>query len=248
MFKCSAQTIAIVLTATVDPDANLPNLAIRDPGERLSEYLRSFKWWSSFARRHNFHMFIFENSDNSTKFAHLQSSLISVVPVRVQEARMISKGKGAGEAAILSQAADRLKEYSLVLKTTGRLRVLNAEDLIRRHVSEPSVETMISWDPSLSKVDTRCFTVRPSFLGTWMAAIADQVSDDAGFDLESQSARWLMTQILNGQQVRDFARTPSIVGRSASEGVFYSERKARARAAVESVVRGRLRTDPRQRI
>lgn len=237
--------VAIVLTATVDPDRNTPNLVIRNPNERFTAYLMSIKWWSQVAAKSKYDLFIFENSDSAKRFSPLESDVVSVISIEAQDPRSVLKGKGAGESKILFEAAEIVKDYSLALKCTGRLRVLNATEIIERHLAQPEVESMISWDSSLNKVDTRCFTVRPRFLRAWMGAICEQASDDVGCDLESQSARWLMRQILDGQQIRDFARTPAIVGRSASEGVSYSEYKARARSIVEKAVRGRLRTDQR---
>jgi len=237
--------VAVALTATIEPSEAIPNLLIRHPSERLGEYLKSIQWWSKLANQHGFDLFVFENSGRTSDLSKFESESVSVVPAPIQDPTEVIRGKGAGESLILSFASKVLCDYALVLKCTGRLQVLNAPDLLSRHLSVPSAQVMISWNANFSQVDTRCFSVRPAFLREWMSAIESEVSDDQGFDLESQSAGWLLTQILAGHQIMDFSRSPAIVGRSGSEGVSYSQRKARARLLIEGVVRGRLRTDPR---
>lgn len=240
-----APRIAVVLTATISPSVEVPNLLIRDPKERLAEYLESVRWWSKLAARKNFELLVFENSGHASDLALFESERVSIVPVPIPEKDNLAKGKGAGESLMLQLSSELLRDYALILKCTGRLQVINAADLISRHLSSPTAEVVISWDSTLSKVDTRCFTVRPAFLRVWMSAIKHRVSDERGCDLESQSARWLLDQIIAGTHVVDFARSPAIVGNSASEGVAYSRHKARARMLIESFVRGRLKTDSR---
>jgi len=237
--------IAIALTATLEPSEAIPNLLIRDSSERLGEYSRSIHWWSKLANQNGFDLFVFENSGRASDLAIFESESVSIIPVPIQNPTEVIRGKGAGESLILSLASKVLSDYALVFKCTGRLRVLNAPDLMSRHLSVPSAQAMISWNANFSQVDTRCFSVRPAFLREWMSAIESEVSDDQGFDLESQSAGWLLTQILAGHQIMDFPRSPAIVGRSGSEGVSYSQRKALARLLIERVTRGRLKTDPR---
>ena len=240
-----APKIAVVLTATIAPSTEIPNLIVRDSKERLAEYVRSVRWWSKLASKDNFDLFVFENSGHASDLSIFESERVSIVSVPIQESESVKRGKGAGESFMLRLSSEVLSDYALILKCTGRLQVINATDLISRHLSFPTAEVMISWDATLDKVDTRCFSVRPAFLRTWMSAIEHHVSDERGCDLESQSARWLMAQIIAGTQMVDFPRSPAIVGRSASEGVSYSRRKARARMLIESFVRGRLKTDPR---
>jgi len=237
--------IALVLTATIKPSEATPNLMLRDPELRLREYSKSINWWSRLASKNDFDLFVFENSGSAQEISHLESQRVSVISVPSQDNASVRKGKGSGESAILRIAAETVSEYTLALKCTGRLQVLNAADLVERHLSVPEVETIIPWEATFRKVDTRCFTVRPAFLHKWMSEIESQVTDAIGCDLESQSAHWLLSQIHQGKQVADCSRTPAIIGKSGSVGVVYSRRKAVTRMYLEQLVRGRIRTDSR---
>lgn len=235
----------VVLTATISPDPKMPNLVVRDAKSRLDQYKRSVEWWAKTCSRYGYHLMVVENSGQVEKLAEFRSERVQLLAVAEQTSLEVRQGKGSGEAAMLMQASLALKEHPVILKCTGRLKVLNAADLIRSHLAEPNCETAIPWSSSFRKVDTRCFTANPHFLQTWMAQIQTLVSDEEGCDLESQSARWLLTQIAEGQQIHDTSRTPAIVGSSATQGIKYTERKARLRLSIEYVARAKLRTDPR---
>jgi len=163
----------------------------------------------------------------------------------IQDERSVRRGKVSGEAQMLEHAAEVLASYQVLLKCTGRLQVLNAWTLLQTHLEYAHTSAFVSWEPSLKKIDTRCFTVHPNFLAEWMQEVGKHVSDEIGRDLESQSANWLIKRILAGSQVSDFNRSAALVGISGSTGIRYSKPKAHGRMLIERATHGRLRTDPR---
>jgi hypothetical protein len=245
VIRGATSDIAVLLTATIQPSIKIPNLTIRDPKLRLKEYEKSIRWWTRCSSKNGFDLFVAENSGHAQDLRNFESSNVSIIAIEPQAEDSVLRGKGSGESQILKMASEVLSPYQLGLKCTGRLQVLNAAQLIHIHRLNPEVRAMISWDSSLNRVDTRCFSFQPSFLRNWMTSIEEVVSDEIGCDLESTSARWLMAQVLARQFVMDFPRTPAIVGRSGSVGITYTRRKALSRIVIERIVRGRLKTDPR---
>lgn len=208
----------LILTACVNPGAT-PYLALRDPSQRLAQYLASIEVWLN---RSSFRQIVFcENSG----FSHDYGPLVErareagkTLEILVFEGNKGSQafGKGYGEGEILQHAVERstvIANSACFYKATGRIFVRNADSIVSLDAGKPSTFIhFMRW----RYADTRFFKVETSFFREELIDAYREVNDAERVSIEK-----VYRDRLRGKHVLPFGTFPDIVGTCASSGRPY---------------------------
>ena len=233
----------IVLTATVVPGPRQQSLVTRDPKVRLEQYLHAVQWWQKSAEAAGAALAVIENSGNANLFDDLdcvRAGSVQVIPGVCCESQVAARGKGMGEANMLSQASDIFSDKELIIKCTGRLIVRNWETVIRRGTRLEPQRVLVDWNLDLSAADTRFLAAPPAALRDFADYALAVVDDHKGRHLEHAMAEWLVREYSRGSRAALFERTPLFVGTSASTGINYSLVRGIFRSVLENLLNARI--------
>lgn len=233
----------IVLTATVVPEPGQQYLVTRDPKVRLNQYLHAVKWWHKTAEASGVALAVIENSGNAHLFQDLdcvRAGKVQVIQGFPCDTQVAARGKGMGEANMLSQAADLFPNKGLIIKCTGRLIVRNWEEVIRRGNRSQRQQVLVDWNLDLSAADTRFLAAPPAALRDFANYALMVVDDHKGRHLEHAMAEWLVQEYARGNRAAMFERTPLFVGTSASTGISYSIMRGTFRSVFETLLNARI--------
>jgi hypothetical protein len=206
----------LLATATVDP-GETPVVTLRDPKIRLAHYAAATLLW---ARRGPFDAIVLcENSGKGQALAGL-SGPVEAAGKQFEflgfdgNSGSWENGKGYGEGVILAHAFSHsalLKNATSIWKTTGRLFVENAVELLSFHEKDENV-----LDPG----DTRFFKVGAKFFRDHLLAVYRKVNDHKGVSIEVAYERTLEPFRKAGQMI-GFRRPKIYVGQDAGSGNWH---------------------------
>lgn len=203
----------LLLTATVDP-GQTPVVTLRDPEIRLIHYVAATMLW---ARQGPFGGIVLcENSGKGSVLAGLRS----VVEAAGKSFEFLefdgnrgaqTRGKGHGEGCILAHASLKsvlLQKENHFWKSTGRLFVENAAELVEQHAGDEVV---------MSPGDTRFFKVSARFFEDHMLGLYRSVDDNAGTSIEVAYERAFVPFRKSGRII-PFKSNRVYVGQEAGSG------------------------------
>lgn len=127
----------ILMSATITPSKDMPGSTRMDPGVRMNDYMEALKYYESVAPDIVDRIVFLENSGTDLtplKNALQRKSYKNVEFISVSSDYPPAKGKGFGEFKMLDEgllASDVIRPDDHVWKVTGRLKILNIEQLIR---------------------------------------------------------------------------------------------------------------------
>ena len=218
--------ISLLLTGTIDPGAT-PFVTLVDPDARRMDYKQALDSWRTV--RGIDHIVFCENShqDLADFRTHAHTGDFEAISFDGNQSAQRG-GKGAGEFAIIDHAlrnSSELATSDLVLKSTGRLTVHNAEKLIQlvRDQARADVDVLCDLRTHLSVAESRVFFARPEFLRDRLLPLAPIVDDHAGVYFEHALARATHLSLADGRRWRPLPCAPRIAGRSGSTGDRYPD-------------------------
>jgi hypothetical protein len=234
----------VVLTATVRPHV-ASRLTLTDPVARAKDYRRALARWAALARTWpELRIVLAENSgaDLDRLVAGLPGvervELISLTP---PGASTVARGKGACEAALLTEVLPRLGTSDvndLVLKCTGRLFVANVRRMLPSNHDSRAVVARATVD--LSFADARLFGATSAGWQRWLAGMSAEVDEPRGRWLENVLAGRLALALAGGGTVHRLRGAPRFEGRSGTDGRDYG-RRPRLRSVLTGPLEAALR-------
>lgn len=135
----------ILLSATITPSKDMPGSTRMDPVVRMNDYLEALKYYESISTDVVDRIVFLENSDTDLtplKNALPRQSRKRVEFISVSSDYPPSKGKGYGEFRMFDEgllASEMIAPDDHVWKVTGRLKILNIEQLIQSAPAEYEV-------------------------------------------------------------------------------------------------------------
>jgi len=127
----------ILMSATITPSKDMPGSTRMDPAIRMNDYIEALKYYESVAPAVVDRIVFLENSDTDLsplKNALQRKSYKNVEFISVSSDYPPSKGKGYGEFRMFDEgllASEIIGMDDHIWKVTGRLKILNIEQLIR---------------------------------------------------------------------------------------------------------------------
>lgn len=133
------------MSATITPSKDMPGSTRMDPAVRMNDYVEALKYYESVAPEVVDRIVFLENSDTDLsplKNALQRTSYKKVEFISVSSDYPPSKGKGYGEFRMFDEgllASEVIHQNDHIWKVTGRLKILNIEQLIRSAPEEYEV-------------------------------------------------------------------------------------------------------------
>lgn len=215
-----------IITGTIRPPMQMNQLTLRDENERFRQYEESIHFLLD-GRAFSKIIFCENSGYGIEKLAHLldiaqnkdiELELLSYQG-NVEKACIHGKGYGEGEIMdyVFSHSKIALTEPYFV-KITGRLKVNNIEDIVKRIDKEKTYFNI----PNRTRrdiYDTRIYGMPVLQFKNYFLNVYKQVMDEQGIFLEM-----VYTGILQDNKIKvtNFPRYPRIVGMSGSGGIMYS--------------------------
>lgn len=224
----------LIVTACINPDSQVSNIAIRDSNIRFEQYLYALDFFIQlnlitdiiFCDNSNF------NVDYSCIIKKAKSHGKQLEVLRFeQEKKFISdKGKSYGELCIMDYILKHSKvlpRYSSFYKITGRLIVNNFEFIAKNNNDNSKSKFVFLGNPikeSSKKIDTRFYFMTISDLKKMLGILYDIVDESKGFTLERSFYEGISMLELPFELLPVY---PDYIGISGSTGVDYSNTKFR---------------------
>lgn len=215
--------IVILMTACVRPDGMIYT-ALQDPQIRAKQYLDSIEFY---LRETDYDIIFCENSG---------INLLDEISCPQKETRLEyltfygndynkEYGKGYGEAKIIQYAIQHsqfLKKSSFIIKITGRIKVLNINDIDRILHGMTMDEDIIGVDFSsdMGRISSVCFLSSKIWLEQVMTKYGELIRDDGALNFEGA----LYKAIVESPKLKIFRFNPRLDGVSAGFNIPYRNR------------------------
>lgn len=225
----SNDTIAVLLTATIDP-RDTAMVARRDPHQRLEDYKTALQtcWLSE---RLVTNLILCENSNHDLVEIRRLCDQQSGPDRRIE---LISfdglqypphLGKGYGELGIISYAlrhSELLRDGNpLIVKVTGRLAIGNIRKLLEMTVGYPGFDISCDLRGNLQWADSRIFMARKNFLQEYLVPMQALADDSCDMTFEHVLGRATHKAIGDGFRWIPLTCTPDIRGIAGTSGTPY---------------------------
>jgi hypothetical protein len=213
----------VLLTAAVSP-ATAIRVAVSDVRERQAQYRLAFSWWSAFCAKNSYRLLVVETSGADAETVLPTNADVSWLSYDAVSG-LAERGKGAIESAALDHALAHLatqdQSSRTVHKVTGRLRISNADKVLRSHsVGEISIRRTID----RRYVDTRLLSFTIYDWQNNFREMYSEVEDPKGRYLEHVFARRLAeAEYARRLRVSAFRSRPMVEGVSGSTGARYGK-------------------------
>jgi hypothetical protein len=224
---------ALVITSSVH--VNTRHTILRDPGERERQYVEALLFFileTPFQR-----IVVCDNSGYAypgvlRELAAEQGKQLEILGFTGDREAMERQGKGYGEGEIMAYILSHsrlLTEVEGFLKVTGRLRLTNAEKLLRKADHRQTYFMPVSlirprWlVPAAARpcVEIRVYYTPKAIFRDILLEVYREVSDDRTYFLEHAYHDALAASLV---KVRCFPTAPEITGMSGSNGWAFKER------------------------
>lgn len=212
--------VLVFITATINC-GQTPHVQRRDPIERANDYLVAFRSWMSV------------ECDADIIFCENSAADLSSFREAAEEhkgqtnVRLISfdgnfgaqeKGKGYGEIEMLRYSFEtmpELKDYRYIIKVSGRYRIVNSIEIIRR-IREMSADLICDIHANLSYGDTKTVAFTPHVALSHLIPYQNELDEARGVIIEHLMARCLHRTLLAGGSWAPLPCTPISDGISGS--------------------------------
>ncbi len=211
----------LIITGCVNVNSEMPFVTIFNENIRLKDYMKTIDWALHTSK---FRDIIFcENSNYALDITEINKKAqelgksFEYLTFLGNSKKAIEQGKGYGEGEIVDYALTNSKlieNHQFFCKITGRLKISNIENLIRKpgnyFMNEKAKEEIDTRFYCVKKIDYNCI-LRDGFLN---------VNDNEGFFLEH-----VFYQELHKRKVkyRMFCERPLFEGVSGSTGRIYQD-------------------------
>jgi len=170
------QKVCILLTATISPNENTPDLSRPNPLLRELDYLNALKKYLGTGLP----IIFCENSNTkSDKILALTKGLNNFEYLCFQSTQKI-QGKGYGEKEILDYAFENsltINSVDWVIKIAGRYEFDNIADIIT-NVKTKNADVIVNFGRNLSWVDTRIMFLKKDFYFKYFKPYLERYLDD----------------------------------------------------------------------
>lgn len=226
----------LLLTATVSP-GETPDLVLRDPQKRESNYLEALAQWCK-ALPPSWSIVVAENSGwPASRFTEVGERFGRSVQVLECEDRGSDEGKSIGEAGLVDDfAASGLAQgFDWIFKCTGRLYVHNIDSCLPP--LDDTTGICASIVPSLEHMDSRFFGASQELFLEFFTKMGNEIDEAEGINFEHIAARRMLLALSAGHRFRPFEELPYVIGQSASIGIQYHGGSTRAKWFLRQQVR-----------
>jgi hypothetical protein len=226
----------LLLTATVAP-RETPDLSLRDPERRESQYFEALGKWSKVLPP-DWAIVVAENSAwPSSRFVEVGAQSGREVHVLECADRGSEAGKGVGEAGLLDDFAksELAQGCRWIFKCTGRLFVGNLDTCLPSLEGDDGVCGAIV--PALDHMDSRFFGASMAVFHEYFTNMGCEIQEDQGVFFEHIAARRMLSALGAGHAFRPFETLPYIIGRSASLDSSYHGLSIRLKTLMRQRVR-----------
>ena len=218
--------------------ANARYTALMDPGERMQQYIDALSWY---IRESSLKKIIVCDNTGYDYPADLHQMAVAhrkeleLLSFHGDSALVESYGKGYGEGEIMEFIMTHsrlLKEADGFLKVTGRLKLVNLDEILRRIDTSKNYFMPISllrprWlVPRAARVcvEVRAYYVTKTFFEKVLQTAYKNVRDDQTFFLEHAYYQAIARWSKDIEKVECFPVAPEITGISGSNGWVFKER------------------------
>lgn len=215
--------VVVLLTACVAPNG-MAYTALQDPQIRKNQYLDAIDFY---LRETRFNIVFCENSgvdlwdeiSSDQKEKRLEYITFNGNNYNKQY------GKGYGEAIIIRHALQNsnfIRSANYIIKITGRIKVLNINDII---VSIPQLPTerpvaKMDFSSDVGRISSVCFLASKSWLLQVMEKYSDSIRDDGNINFEGA----LFKGIVDCSDLKIMRFNPILEGVSAGFNIPYRNR------------------------
>lgn len=221
----------LIVTGTICPDNNVPQLVLKNRDERLVQYNKSIE---KLLNSKKVKKVIFCDNSNQhiditklNKLAKLTSKEFEYITFNGDIDRIIDQGKGYGEGEIINHILEKstiIRDEDYFFKITGRLFVDNIDKIIEKVDKEYSYFNKTSISHNCNSIDTRFYGVRICDYNKYLRYAYKKVSDRQGKYLEHVFFDIVKNSDMSRRNIPLF---PRIIGQSGSMGSFYSKNKTK---------------------
>lgn len=215
--------IVILLTGTINPNT-FATLALTDPEIRREQYIEAIKYYLSTT---TLKIVFVENSGCSieNEFNNYKDNKRLEFLTYKSEPTIPDKGKGAKELEIINYAINQSKFISnsvAIIKITGRLKVLNVNNLYSDYLSFTTKykKIMVCNIYKSTRMDSRCFFFTKDF---W--SYLESFGESICLKYSIEEALWDsgLVYTKNGMIFKQFKRPLRINGVSGGFGTSYDD-------------------------
>ncbi len=215
--------VIILLTACVNPD-NMIFTALQDPLDRLNQYISALKYY---LENTDLKIVLVENTniDFSSMFNNeIEQGRLEFYTFQGNNYEK-NKGKGYGEAMILKYALKYsrfLKKCDYLIKITGRLKLMNINQVIRQVKSYNGNDPMILCDCNrkITMSKSRVFVSPPDFYEKSFLKYAVNINDSNNYEFENALGDAIIDYVRNGFGKLLLFKFPLFIdGMSGTDGV-----------------------------
>lgn len=211
----------LIVTGCMTPQSGVKNLVISDPEIRKQQYMESLQYYINNTEIKN--ICYCDNSlapcnEELIKIANDKGKRLECISFQGDTEKVAEKGKGYGEGDILDYAIKNsrlIEETDVLIKVTGRLRVMNMRAILRMAAREYSYFEMHH-----GYVDSRCYIVKKKDYVKYLSGVKERVQDGSGYYIEH-----VLFDEINSHSDR-FHPLPfalNISGMSGSMGIAYKD-------------------------
>ena len=154
--------VILLMTATITPPKNCPDLVRADPKIRMNDYINALKYYLDIPSQYCDRIIFAENSD--TNLEHMQSILkfnhqnkqVEFISFPQGNSFPPAYGKGYGEMLLIDYAMENSKMISdqdIIWKATGRLILNNLTEIIKTSTQDYDVYCDLHNDYKLLGLD-----------------------------------------------------------------------------------------------
>ncbi len=219
--------MVLVISCCINVHKDVPFVAVRERETRERQYYDSVEWAISTAFDR---IVVCENSGydfEHSVFADLnekaaaKNTLLEFLSFEGETEGVVKCGKGYGEGEILKYALRHsrlLEDADYFFKLTGRLRVLNIDEIVGACSCEN--DYFLHFFPWWRCLDTRFYGIRKCDFENLLVDEYRKVNDREGISLENCYCEKLMAC---GVGVKAFGRYPRFAGVSGTTGEEHSQ-------------------------
>jgi hypothetical protein len=240
--------VVLLLTATISPPANCPDLQRKDPQVRLADYKEALLFYLSRSNKLIDRIIFVENSDSdltplsdaANAFQH--GKRIEFLSFEGGNKFPPEYGKGYGEMLLLNYALETsqmLSTFDTIWKATGRLILSNIEDLIKHAPSNYEVYCDLHKSYKLLSLD---YFFDPRFysftLDGYNKYFKDHVVKLPCKHIEHYFYEVLMPDVISNQRIYPrFFQQPMIKGFTGSLNSDYFTLRKKVQRFIQDVFR-----------
>lgn len=170
IINCHSDEVALLITGCIKPYINQDWLVLKDPKERLKQYVESIRYY---IEESDFDYIVFcENSNFNTSEKDVLNKLACSKGKQFEwltfegDLARLNLSKGGGEDEIIDYAFENskwIKGTRSFVKVTGRLKIMNVNQILRGCIYGKNYFYRDIYRPHMHGVDTRFYICNTKF-------------------------------------------------------------------------------------